>query len=99
MKRKFEIPSEAEEAAIQRGIQSDPDNPEWSEADVARARPASEALGKDTVAALRRRGTQKTPLKAAVSLRLDADVVEALRASGPGWQGRANAALRKAVLG
>jgi uncharacterized protein (DUF4415 family) len=57
-------------------------------------------LGQETVAALiRRRGPQKTPLKQAVSLRLDAEAVMALRSSGPGWQSRVNAVLRKAVLG
>jgi len=32
--------------------------------------------------------------KRQVSVRLDADVLDALRASGPGWQSRMNAALR-----
>ena len=32
--------------------------------------------------------------KRQVTLRLDASVLEALRASGPGWQTRANAALK-----
>jgi len=35
--------------------------------------------------------------KRLVSLRLDPEVVEKLRASGPGWQTRANAVLRRAV--
>ena len=35
--------------------------------------------------------------KQLVSLRLDAVVLEKLRASGPGWQSRANQMLRKAV--
>lgn len=35
--------------------------------------------------------------KEAVSIRLDIDIVEKLRASGPGWQGRANDALRAFV--
>jgi uncharacterized protein (DUF4415 family) len=30
-----------------------------------------------------------------LSLRLDPDVLEHFRASGPGWQSRINAALRK----
>jgi uncharacterized protein (DUF4415 family) len=34
---------------------------------------------------------------AEVTLRLDPDVIEKFRESGPGWQGRMNAALRKAV--
>ncbi len=32
-----------------------------------------------------------------VTLRLDPDVIEKFRASGPGWQSRINAALREAV--
>jgi uncharacterized protein (DUF4415 family) len=35
--------------------------------------------------------------KQAVKLRLDADILERWRASGPGWQTRINAALRKAA--
>lgn len=35
--------------------------------------------------------------KRAVNLRLDADVVDAFRAGGAGWQTRMNEALRKAV--
>ena len=32
-----------------------------------------------------------------VNIRLDAEVVDRLKADGPGWQSRANALLRKAV--
>jgi uncharacterized protein (DUF4415 family) len=43
----------------------------------------------------------RPPLGAAakrqVTLRLDPDVIERFRAAGPGWQGRINEALRKAV--
>lgn len=35
--------------------------------------------------------------KRAVSLRLDPDVIDWFRDSGPGWQTRINAALRKAA--
>ena len=35
--------------------------------------------------------------KQAISLRVDADVLEQFKASGPGWQSRMNDALRKAV--
>lgn len=42
-----------------------------------------------------RRGRPKLESpKRQVTLRLDADLVEAMRASGPGWQVRANEALR-----
>lgn len=35
--------------------------------------------------------------KKAISLRIDADVLERFKADGPGWQGRMNEVLRKAV--
>jgi len=35
--------------------------------------------------------------KQAISLRVDADVLDKFKADGPGWQGRMNDALRKAV--
>ncbi len=42
-----------------------------------------------------RRGRPKLASpKAQVTLRLDADVLAGLRATGPGWQSRANAALK-----
>lgn len=48
-----------------------------------------------TVAALRRtRGPNKKPAKEQVAIRLDPEVVGALRASGPGWQTRVNDALK-----
>ena len=100
MTRKLQQNTDEEEAAIQRGIAQDPDNPEWTEEMFARARPAVEVLGPAVVRALKRtRGPQKTLTKVAINIRLDADVVAALRASGPGWQGRINEILRKAVLG
>ena len=46
----------------------------------------------------RLRGAQKTPTKEQVSMRLDADLVAALRAGGTGWQSRVNSILREQVL-
>jgi uncharacterized protein (DUF4415 family) len=48
-----------------------------------------------------RRGRRPSPetRKQPVKIRLDPDLVAALRASGPGWQTWINALLRKAVLG
>jgi uncharacterized protein (DUF4415 family) len=37
--------------------------------------------------------------KIAVKLRLDPDVLDGFRATGPGWQTRINAALREALAG
>ena len=49
-----------------------------------------------TVANLRRmRGPNKKPAKEQVAIRLDQEVVGALRASGPGWQTRVNTALKE----
>ena len=38
------------------------------------------------------------PIKQVVQLRLDADVLEWLKSEGPGYQTRANAILRQAML-
>ena len=43
------------------------------------------------------RGPQKTPVKDRVGLRLDHDVVEHFRATGPGWQSRINDILAEHV--
>ncbi len=43
---------------------------------------------------LRRRGPQKAPRKIPISIRLSPDVAEGLRATGTGWQSRADEALR-----
>ena len=45
------------------------------------------------------RGLQKSSTKVAVSIRIDADVIEAFRAKGKGWQTQVNNILRKSVLG
>lgn len=73
------------------------DSPEWVDGDFARARPFSEAEPEIHAAWTRSRGAQKAPTKVAVSIRLSRDVLDRFRADGPGWQGRMDAALRKAV--
>lgn len=78
----------------------DVENPEWTSEDFARAKPLDHF---PELAALVRsrgeRGPQKTPTKQQVTLRLDRDVVERFRKTGPGWQGRINDALKKARVG
>lgn len=79
----------------------DDDNPEWTEEDFARARPASE-LPPEVLAHLpktlaRVRGLQKAATKKPVSLRLSAEVVEHFRADGPGWQTRIDQALKDII--
>jgi uncharacterized protein (DUF4415 family) len=43
---------------------------------------------------LGKRGPQKAPKKVPISIRLSPEVVEGLRATGNGWQGRADEALK-----
>ena len=75
---------------------------EITAADMRRFRPSKEVLSPELYAILTKRspgerGPQIAPVKQQVTLRLDQDVLETFRASGAGWQGRINAALRKAV--
>jgi uncharacterized protein (DUF4415 family) len=81
----------------------DRDNPEWTVAEFARARPASEVHGQ-AVAAMLKRGRGRPPMppekrKRQVTVRLSPEILAAARATGPGWQARVNEALRKAFLG
>jgi uncharacterized protein (DUF4415 family) len=79
----------------------DRENPEWTDAMFARAKPAVEVLP-DLVAYSEKRkrgqrGPQKKPRKATVSLRIDQEVLALYKASGRGWQSRMNDALRRAM--
>lgn len=79
----------------------DEENPEWTAAEFRRAKPAAmvlpELFGERNAAGMLRpkrgRPASANP-KAHVNLRLDAEVVDAFRASGDGWQTRLNAALK-----
>ncbi|MBB5046307.1 uncharacterized protein (DUF4415 family) [Rhodopseudomonas rhenobacensis] len=80
----------------------DDDNPEWTKADFARATRFDGIKAKDLtpemLARIRgQRGPQKTPTKIAVSIRLSPEVVSHFKATGAGWQGRIDDALRKIV--
>ena len=78
----------------------DSDNPEWTDAVFARARPASEVLPElfGTQAAqtmLKPRGRPRSEVvKERITIRFDADVLEAFRSTGKGWQTRMNDAMR-----
>lgn len=77
------LPSRAEDAAITAAALSDHD-----------AQPLTDTQLK----AMRPMGRPRTAKpKAAVTMRLDADVLKALRSNGQGWQARVNALLRDAV--
>jgi len=85
-----------------RASRPDDDNPEWTAEDFAQARPASEMLpqfiGEKATQALLQRGRGRPPKadkKVNQTLRLDADVLEAYRHQGSGWQTRINEVLRQ----
>jgi uncharacterized protein (DUF4415 family) len=84
----------------------DADNSEVTVADFKRARPATEVLsgiiGEKATQELMRRGVGrpvKADKKVNQTLRLDADVVEAFRQEGRGWQARINDLLRQHMPG
>ncbi len=102
MRAKVRMPSADEDRRINAGIAADPDTFEWTDEEFAQARPAAEVMPPELYQALierRVRGPQKAPTKEMISVRLDRDLVERLRATGPGWQARINDTLRKAVMG
>ena len=66
------------------------DEVDWRQATVTRGGGVAA-----TLEGLRQfRGPNKKPAKEQVAIRLDQELVSALRASGPGWQTRVNAALK-----
>jgi uncharacterized protein (DUF4415 family) len=69
------------------------DNPEWTKADFAKAKPFDEVFHD-----LRRgRGPNKVPTKKQVTLRLNPTVLAHFKKEGPGWQSRINDALEKVI--
>lgn len=75
----------------------DHDNPEWTEADFAKARPISEFPELAAAFPKSKGGRPKGSNKEQVAIRVDKDVLARFREGGPGWQSRINEALRKAV--
>jgi uncharacterized protein (DUF4415 family) len=80
----------------------DKDSPELTTQWFAKARPASEVLpglvGKDNATVLLKPKRGRPPLaspKEHVNIRLDADIVQAFKRKGDGWQTRVNSALRE----
>jgi len=80
--------TDEEEARIQQGIASDPDNPEWTEDDFRQAKTFAEMFPELA------RGLAED---AEASAWLDREAVEKFQSQGPGWQERINEVLRKAV--
>ncbi len=85
---------------IQKPVIFDDENPEWTEADFASARPIADF---PTLAAAfpkargRPVGSTKVVKKEQIALRVDADVLERYKAGGRGWQTRMNEVLRAGV--
>jgi len=96
--RKKQKLTDSEEAAIQAQIARDPDAPEATDAELAKAKSFAEVFP-DLMEGIRRgrgRPAIANPRKQ-ISLRLDGDVIEKFKSTGKGWQSRVNEALRKAA--
>lgn len=64
-------------------------------ADLEKFKPAAEALPTSLRKKLGVRGPQVAPTKERITIRLSADVVSTLRATGAGWQSRMDTASRE----
>ncbi|WP_404356633.1 BrnA antitoxin family protein [Methylotuvimicrobium sp. KM1] len=72
----------------------DDENPEWTEEMINRSIRFDD-LPESLQTKLRGRGKQKTPTKVSTTIRFDADVLDAFKATGSGWQTRMNEALKE----
>lgn len=82
-------------------IDDDGEVRELTAEDMHLFRPVAEILPPDLLAGLTalkkqrgERGPQKLPTKVPTTIRFDADVLAALKASGKGWQTRVNEAVK-----
>jgi uncharacterized protein (DUF4415 family) len=100
-KTKIIMPTEKEDAAINAGIAADPDARELSDEEFAQMRPATEVVPELVEAhksgKLSVRGSQRSPTKVPVYIRLSPEVVEYFKAQGRGWQTRLDAALKEYI--
>ena len=80
------MPTPAEDAAITAAAMADPDAMPFTDAEWEQVKPL-----------VRRGRPLGSGSKMQVTLRLDVDVVEKLKATGAGWQTRANDVLRNWV--
>jgi len=79
--------TDEEDAAITAAAMSDPDARPLTDAEWEAVKPRSR-IGRPPAG---------KPLKVSTTIRFDADVLAALKASGPGWQTRVNDAMREYV--
>jgi uncharacterized protein (DUF4415 family) len=88
---------------VHNGHHPDAENPEWTDDDFARAKPASDVHGSEIASSLVRKGGRPpkpvAERKRQVTLRFAPELLEALRSSGPGWQTRVEQVLRREFLG
>lgn len=107
LKTETHRPTAAENKRINAGIAQDPDNPEWTKAEFAQAKPAEQFFDAQTYSGLveltrrgrGKRGLQKEPTKVPVSVRFDPDVLEKLRSTGRGWATFVNDTMREVLFG
>ena len=86
MREKLIRPKAREDAAIAKGVASDPD--------------AAPDMSAPVPGLVRRIGRPpKANPKVAITLRLDQDVIDRFKATGQGWQTRINAALKRSKVG
>lgn len=84
LKKDTIVPSAAEDKTITSAARKDPDAKPLTEAEWKKAKPHAR-MGRPP----------KADAKVAVKLRLDPDLLAVLKATGPGWQTRANRILRE----
>src|SRR5689334_9548697 len=76
----------------------DIDNPEWTKEDFAAARPFKEMFPEQYKALTRQGGRPRVASpKVHIGLRLDPEVVAAVKASGKGYNSRVEKVLREAI--
>lgn len=100
MKPRLTKPSAEEDQAIDAGMAQDPDTFEIDANDFKALRPAQQAHPQLVEAYRKRqgeRGPQKAPIKARVTIRLDAEVAAFFKEAGEGWQTRLNQVLKDYV--
>jgi uncharacterized protein (DUF4415 family) len=88
MSRRIDRPDNAEEAKINQGISQDPDTRVMSDDEFGEAVKRKRGRPLGSLAEVR---------KEQVTIRLDRDTLEVMRAFGSGWQSRANEILREAT--
>ncbi|MDX8383059.1 MAG: BrnA antitoxin family protein [Ghiorsea sp.] len=96
-KRNPIMPTDAEDAAINAAIATDPDNPEWTDAMFASATSVADSNLPASFKQAVLRGKQTAPTKKPISIRLSPEVLDFFRDQGKGWQTRMDEVLKDYV--